>query len=441
MTQPHRVRFPRISALLAILVFLAATPAYPSGFQVMTQDARAIGMGLAFTAVADDPSAIFYNPAGLGFQKHFGVSFGGSLLTRTEGDFTGADPYPGVGVSEHLQKSSYFLPTLYVTVPLTTDITFGLGIFAPYGLGYRWENPDTFTGRFISQYSYIQTADINPVISFQTTPAVAIAVGADYRLSKVQLERNLCAGTSPGCSVPFPSTLDIAHVKLNSDLTSNHAWGWNAGVMIRPTPQFSLGVAYRSPIKVDYSGDATFTQILTGIPPLDAGVAATLPPGTQQVNTSIDFPGSLNIGMATTITPGYTVSLEADWTQWSKFHSLDITFPDLVGADTTRITNWKDSWAYRIGFEKKFSTWAIRSGYYYDNTPQPLGDAGPLLADSDRVGYTLGFGFGTERWGVDISDLYLKFKDRDTTGNSNDGFHGTYKESANVVALSFHFAF
>ena len=63
---------------------------------------------------------MIYNPAGLAWQKHFEVSVGGSLITRTKGDFAGADPYPGVGVSEHLQKSNYLLPTLYVVAPLTT---------------------------------------------------------------------------------------------------------------------------------------------------------------------------------------------------------------------------------------------------------------------------------------------------------------------------------
>lgn len=428
-----------------MLVFLAATPAYASGFQVMTQDARAMGMGLAFTAVADDPAAIFYNPAGLAWQKHFEVSFGGSLLTRTEGDFAGADPYPGVGVSEHLQKSSYLLPTLYVVAPLTTDINFGLGVFAPYGLGYRWENPDTFTGRFTSQYSYIRTTDINPVISIQATPAVALAVGADYRLSKVQLERNV-----PGFDPFTNSVVDVLHVKLNTDQTSNHGWGWNAGLMIRPVPQFSLGVSYRSKIKVDYSGDATFQDHCTGSPPFCGFVATQpLPRGTHPVNTAIDFPGSLNIGAATTLPGAFTISGEADWTQWSRFKELDISFPDLPGGNVCapaglkvcRATVWTDSWAYRIGLEKKFSTFAVRAGYYHDNTPQPVADAGPLLADNDRNGYSIGFGFGSERWGIDISDLYLKFKNGDTRGNSNDGFYGVYKEAANILALGIRFAF
>ena len=51
----------------------------------------------------------------------------------------------------------------------------------------------------------------------------AVAVGADYRVSKVQLERNQAAIN------PFTnSVVDVAHIKLNSDITDNHGWGWNA---------------------------------------------------------------------------------------------------------------------------------------------------------------------------------------------------------------------
>jgi long-subunit fatty acid transport protein len=90
---------------------------------------------------------------------------------------------------------------------------------------------------------------------------------------------------------------------------------------------------------------------------------------------------------------------------------LNIIFPDLVGPGlSTRTMNWKDSWAYRVGLEKKFSKLALRAGYYRDKTPQPVENAGPILADNDRDAYSLGFGYGNDRWGVDVSDLYIKFK-------------------------------
>ena len=436
MTRPRRVRFRPVSAAVALLLFLAAAPAFPSGFQVNNQGARAMGMGLAFAAVADDPSAIFFNPAGLGWQKHFEVEIGSSFITKLKGDFTGENPYPGSGRTEEQHKTTFVLPTIYIVAPLTSEINFGLGIFSPYGLGYRWEDAETFSGRFVAQNAVIQTADLNPVLSFQPFPAFSLAVGADYRFSKVMLERN-----QPAINPFTNSVVDVAHIKLNSDLTDNHGWGWNAGILIRPVPQFSIGAAYRSRIKVDFDGTAKFEQRPTGNAQFDGIVASQLPQGSHPVTTRIDFPESLNLGAALTLPGAFTVSGEADWTEWSSFKTLDIIFPDLTGRDLHRVTAWENSWAYRVGLEKKFSNVAVRAGYYRDKTPQPVQNAGPILADNDRDAYTLGFGYGTERWGVDISDLYIKFKKLDTAGRSQDNFFGQYKTSDNVFAFSLRVSF
>ncbi|MEP6994574.1 MAG: outer membrane protein transport protein, partial [Acidobacteriota bacterium] len=148
-------RIPRSRVWPALLALLVSAPALPSGFQVMTQGARATGMGLAFTGVADDPSAVFYNPAGIGFQEHFSVMVGGSVLGRAKADFEGANPFPGEGDSESVQKQMFIVPNLYAVVPLTQELNFGLGINAPYGLGLRWNDPEHFSGRFVSQNAVI----------------------------------------------------------------------------------------------------------------------------------------------------------------------------------------------------------------------------------------------------------------------------------------------
>jgi long-chain fatty acid transport protein len=257
------------AALVALaLSFLAAAPAFPAGFSIFAQGAKASGMGLAFTAVADDPSAVFYNPAGLGWQKHFSAQVGGSVLSKVTGEFEGANPYPGTGFGvEEQHKTSFLLPTFYAVLPLTSTVNFGLGINAPYGLGFRWDDAEQFSGRFIAQNAVIQTADVNPVLSLQVAPTLSIAAGADYRLSKVTLERNRAAVN------PFTqSVVDVAHIKLDSDLQDNHGWGWNAGLLWKPVPLLSLGAAYRSSIKVDYDGEGKFTQRLTGNAAFDAAV-------------------------------------------------------------------------------------------------------------------------------------------------------------------------
>jgi long-chain fatty acid transport protein len=435
----RRGRVSSHAALVALaLLFLAAAPAYPAGFSIFAQGAKASGMGLAFTAVADDPSAVFYNPAGLGWQKHFSAQVGGSLLTKVEGEFEGANPFPGTSFGvEDQHKTSFLLPTFYAVLPLTSNVNFGLGVFAPYGLGFRWDNAEQFSGRFIAQNAVIQSSDVNPVISLQVAPTLAIAAGADYRLSKVTLERNRAAIN------PFTlSAVDVAHIKLNSDLQDNSGWGWNAGLLWKPVPLLSVGASYRSSIEVDYDGEGKFTQRLTGNAAFDAAVAAGLPQGAQKVDVTIEFPASANLGLALNLPADFRVSLDADWTEWSSFDRLFIDFEDAAIPDLNRATLWEDSWAYRAGLEKKFGSFAVRAGYYFDESPQPLADVGPILADADRNAYTLGFGYDTERWGVDISDIYIDFKHRDTRGQANtDQFFGTYSETANLIALMFRLSF
>ena len=427
------------AALVALaLSFLAAAPAFPAGFSIFAQGAKASGMGLAFTAVADDPSAVFYNPAGLGWQKHFSAQVGGSVLSKVTGEFEGSNPFPGTGFGvEEQHKTSFLLPTFYAVLPLTSTVNFGLGINAPYGLGFRWDDAEQFSGRFIAQNAVIQTADVNPVLSFQLAPTFSIAAGADYRLSKVTLERNRAAIN------PFTqSAVDVAHIKLDSDLQDNHGWGWNAGLLWKPVPLLSLGASYRSSIEVVYDGEGKFTPRRTGNPAFDAAVAATLPQGKEKVAVTIEFPASANFGLALSLPADFQVSLDADWTEWSSFDELLIDFENAALPDLDRQTQWEDSWAYRAGLEKKFGAFAVRAGYYFDDSPQPLADVGPILADADRNAYTLGFGYDTERWGVDISDIYIDFKNRDTRGEpNNDQFFGRYSEAANLVALTFRLSF
>jgi long-chain fatty acid transport protein len=402
----------------------------------MTQGARATGMGLAFAGVADDPTAVFFNPAGMAWQPHFSASLNATFLTRTEGGVTGANPYPGDGVVETIQDQWFFIPTGYGIIPLTEELNVGIGAFAQYGLGLRWDNPETYSGRFISQNAVIKSTDLNLAFSYRLLPSLAIAAGADLRFSGVQLERN------QGTINPFTGAfVDTAHVKLYSGLLSNTGWGWNAGLMFKPFDALSIGAAYRSGIKVDYEGDATFLQRFTGNPVFDALVTASLPPA-QTVTTSIDFPASINLGVGIKLPANLLLSLEADWTEWSSFQSLDINFPETPSLDLSRPTLWSDSWAYRVGLEWKLGdSWALRAGYYYDNTPQPDFDVSPLLADNDRNVYSAGFGFGSERFGVDVGALLIKFKDRAILNPPvTSNYFGTYSETGLVLTAGIRFA-
>ena len=431
--------FRRRPLWLILASALLAAPAFPAGFGFFEQGAKATAMGGAFGAVADDPSAIFYNPSGIGFQDHFSVMAGTTVTTFTKSEFRGDNPAPGDGVTGTYHKTWFFPSQLYVVAPITSNLKFGFGSFSPFGLSSRWKNAETWSGRFISQNAAIKTVSLEPVLAFRATSTFSIAAGAEYRISNVLLERNEAAFN------PFSnSVVDVAHIRLESD--NAHAWGWNAGILWKPVPSFSFGASYRSHMKTDFDGHAKFDQRFTGNPVFDAGVAAALP-DRPKVTTSVDTPAIADFGVAWHC-PGqsFTLSGDAVWTEWSRFGSLDINFPNGEAPNVHRDTGWRNVWSYRVGLEQKFRAFAVRAGFVYDQSPQPDRDVGPILPDSIRRGYCLGFGYNGEHFGIDLADMYLPFQDRSTHGKNEDGtngagFNGSYKLTANLVGVNVRLSF
>lgn len=88
--------------VVVLLVLLLPGLVFGAGFHIREQGAKAMGMANAFVAQADDPSAIFYNPAGIAFQSGTQVSLGVTVVKVPETKFTGTtklgDVTPNLGV-------------------------------------------------------------------------------------------------------------------------------------------------------------------------------------------------------------------------------------------------------------------------------------------------------------------------------------------------------
>ncbi len=84
---------------LGLTVFAAGDYGTPGEFLSWGAGARALGMGKAFTGLADDVSAIYYNPAGLAQQNPYQFTFLHVMLfENTMYDFAAASvPFSGIG--------------------------------------------------------------------------------------------------------------------------------------------------------------------------------------------------------------------------------------------------------------------------------------------------------------------------------------------------------
>ena len=437
--------------LAAAALLFTTGPAFGAGFSIFEQGTKAMGMAGAFTAQADDPSALFHNAGGLAFVTEGELQAGATYIRGLEAEFQGAAPFPGPSVTAEQEALSAVPPHAYYVAPISDTWKWGLGVTAPFGLVTEWKNEGTFAGRFLSTKAALEAVDINPTIGWQVTPSFGLGVGAIARLSTVELNRHI-----PFVN-PFgnPLVLDVGRLKIESDGFAE-GFGWNVGVLHKVTPRLSWGLSYRSAIEIEYEGEGRITQISTGNPTIDALLGTRIPFGTNlPVETAIDFPDLASFGVAVGVTPNVLVEVDVNRTGWSDFHEVVIsgaspTAQGVFGPNATSPRGtvlpqeWEDSMHYRLG--ARWNTGPrtqVRVGYVFDETPQPEESMSPLLPDADRHGITFGYGSNGRGFNWDFAVMYLMFDERERTSTrSQNGlpvepvFHGEYNTKALLLGLT-----
>ncbi|HEX5760168.1 MAG TPA: outer membrane protein transport protein [Thermoanaerobaculia bacterium] len=417
---------------IAALGLAASAPGRGAGFGIFEQGSKAMGMAGAFTAQADDPSALFHNAGGVAFFTRREIATGFTWIRSVEADFEGAAPFPGPGVREEQETLSEFPPHLYWVQPINHTWKFGLGINSPFGLATEWADPAEFSGRFLSTRAELRAVDVNPTIGWQLTPNFGLGFGAVARFSDVQLARRVPAIN------PFTQRVsDIGALELESDF--GEGFGWNAGLLHRVGSSFSWGLAYRSGIDVDYEGDARLTQIATGTP-FDPIIAARLPFDRDlPVATALEFPDMASLGLAFALSPNLLLETDVNRTGWSSVETIVIDFTGGDLPDATIPEEWEDANNYRAGLRWTLSpATQLRFGYVFDETPQPEPAVSPLLPDSDRHGVTFGWGH-TGGFDFDLAVMYLTFDERErdeSFDEEGNDFFGTYNQKAWLFGLT-----
>ena len=421
--------------LLTIGCLAISASAFASGFSIFEQGAKASGMAGAFVATADDPSAIFYNPAGIAQQREMTVLAGATFINFSN-EFTG-DPnslYTS-GTEGKYDRHTFVPPNAYGIIPIGDNLTFGVGLFSAWGLRTDWADP--WVGRFVSRDADLKTVSVQPTIAWQTSDGrFAIGGGVEYRRARVILSQNI--------PLPFPNPFtgritDVGNARLASEY--GHDIGYNVGILFKASDRIRFGASYRSEMDVDLEGEADFTQISTGNAQLDALVGATFP-NDDAISTTLPFPAVAAVGVA--FSPSDRVDIEFDITHmtWSRFEALAVDFENQPARNFVREQNWDDSSAYRLGTNIEATPeWDVRLGVLYDENPQPVEAVSPLLPDADRIGVTFGAGWHHGPWIVDGAAFILHFKDRSTEGRNPEGFDGTYETDAVLWSINFGYRF
>jgi long-chain fatty acid transport protein len=426
------VRGRALRALLALPLLAVPVSVQASGFAIESQGSRAMGFAGAYVAQAADPSAIFYNAAGIGFLKGRQLYFAGAFAGLST-DFTGAGPNPPKGTLETSSRGLGILPAAYYSQQVGDKTVFGLGVSRPFANRSEWQNPDEFTGRYICLECRIDSWSINPTIAYRLADRLSIGAGLDVRLSSFKLSHRLVADPNP-----FPKPTDVAELTLDGDTETGI--GFNLGLLAMPSESFSFGLAYRHEVKIDHAAQARFVQILTGNTVLDQAVAIALP-AAQPATVSFSYPGSVAAGIALRL--GYwTIEADFQWMLWSSFDQVAISYLNTPSFDTVLPQAWEDTWRGAIGVEYLIKDdWEVRAGYGYDHSPAPTETISPFIHDADRHTFGAGGSWKYENVRLDFNLRYVRFRAASTLGISRYDYNGSYQSSSLQAGVSLGYKF
>ena len=420
MTAPARLR--ARCAATAIALALPST-AYAAGYAVKETSASLQGVAYAGAAAGgEDISTMFNNPATIAFHEGFNNAAGVSLVFASgELDVEEASRVNGTQIDGDRTADSDeigIVPSTYVSYQINDRFTAGLSINAPFGLVTDYG--DDWAGRYHGTRSELLTVHVNPVIAFKPTPKIAIAAGPVLSYAKAELENAVDFGVIgntliPGQGGPVINGGTDGSAKVEGD---EFAFGFTAGINVRPTERFRFGVGYRSEVEHDLDGDIDFDYEGN---PINAAIGQAAGLVSQDASASATLPAQVMIGAAYDVTDRLTIGVEADWTDWSVFDELVIE--GAQGQDiTTTPQDWDDSWFLSVGGTYKATDQlTLRLGLAYDQGAAPDEKRTPRIPDADRMWVSAGLGYQlNDRIELNAAYTYVNVDDPDIDLNVAD---------------------
>lgn len=402
------------TALAGAAVVLAAPVAQGAAFAL--QENNASGLGNAYAggaAAAEDASTVWWNPAGMSRIKareavqaiHFIIpsnkfSDNGSQPASNQplGGGTGGD---AGGVNA--------IPNLYVVIPYTQQLAFGLGVNVPFGLTTEYD--DGWIGRYQAIKSQVKTINVQPTVSWKVNDQLSLGLGIDFQWIDAKLTNDVnysaaiaqgaqqaaAVGQIPAAAIPgiLAATRGLdSRATVTGDDT---AWGFNVGALYEFNPNTRVGAHYRSRLKYDVRGSVDFNNpALPSLPPTLAPAVNAIANGVNRalfngdVTADIELPPIANLSLFHRINDRWDVMADLQWTGWSTLKEL--TFVRNEGAVLQMLPqNFDDVWRVSVGANYRVNDrWMVRGGLAYDESPVNDVDRGPRLPDADRTWLSVG---------------------------------------------------
>ena len=438
-----------------------------------------VGVGTAYTSIASDGSALFYNPAGISFQAGTQMQMDSLVVVGLFRFFPSAPPpgtsVPPNGFSGSTRPKTIPVGSLYFTHALSPRWTFGFGSFTPFGLSDNFTNFNDgdptltkYPGRFAGSRGRLEVMWFQPTVAYRLNRNSSVALGVALVHTHLLLEQSFLNPLDDGLAFgretagkALPGVDNEQAARLLARLlpegrsrvagTANSP-GFTVSYMYKHRrSQTNLGLMYRSAVTHHLKGEASFA--FTSPFPIEKFIGADLLPRAfpnQGVTGSFTTPGTFAVGLSNSRFWNSIFSIDVRLQDYRRFRSVALNFsqteatnPDVrTPAEKRLVFDFNNAYAVAVGMEKKLNrATALRAGYMFDHSPVPDQSVGPVFPDSSRHSFTCGA--SRQRGNMELTIFYqaVKFMNRttDVAANANIFTNGEYRNFVHTAGLGFRF--
>lgn len=375
----------------------------PSRFNPVGSGARAVGMGSAFIAVADDATAASWNPGGLIQLDRPEISVVGDYFYRTDDLDFGNNPEANGSQSVSDTKLNY-LSAAYPFTLFDRNMIISLNYQRRFDFDLDWEYTRNVSAPGLTGTERIKNRQEGEIYALGIAYSIKILPKLSFGFTLNFWEDLLQNNEWENKTVSkFSGNFKGSREPLSSEAILNEefkfsGFNFNLGILWNATDKLNFGVIFNSPFTADLEVQTTLEEQTTVSDSTQASG-----PSSLKENLDLDMPMSYGVGVAYRFSDQFLVSADFTRTHWDDFLLKN---GDEISPITTLPKNESDidpTNTIRAGgeyiFIKPKYIIPLRAGVFYDPAPA-------RNSPDDFFGFSIGTGIGMNRFSLDAAYQY-----------------------------------
>lgn len=387
----------------------------PSSPNPVGSGARALGMGGAFMAVADDATAASWNPGGLIQLERPEVSAVGAYVHRTEDSYFGTNPEASGEIchsSQDVYKGNLnYLSATYPFVYRGYEMILALNYQHLYDFTRQASFPleiHADTTLIHQEHDYRMEGGLSAIgLAWCLGLTPRFSCGLTLNLWPDGLDQNKWkqrssqrgSGTEKIDGVSYGFTFE------NRSQSQYSLKGFNAniGFLWDLNNQLTLGAVFKTPFRADLTHEYQSSEVYDFADPSIGSPTST--PIDETYHEKLDLPMSYGFGLAYRFSDALTIAFDLYRTEWDDFILTDDnghrTSP--ITLESPNKSKVEATMQVRMGTEYLFIrpryVIPVRCGLFYDPAPA---EGSP----DDYYGCSFGTGLSIDRYIFDLAYQY-----------------------------------